>query len=147
MTEQQKNTLNMLNNKYLWYKSKRYHMTRAQMDTEWNKRHGEIQNANEKIRSNSDSQMHRALQILLEQCKTTKERAYMMRIYQKPVSKKEKDIVAKAHAQAKYERMMSHRRYKEDKNKKKDPNVYYRDQYGYKYYVNKKGFRVYVDDE
>jgi hypothetical protein len=147
MSAKEKKDLDTLNNKYNWYKSKRYHMTRAQMDKEWSRRWGEIQIGNAHVVSRSDSLMRRPLQILLEGKTTIKERAYMMRIYMKPVSFEEKELVKRAKEQAKWERERSFRPYKADKGKKRGRGLTYKDEYGYEYYIDGKGNRVYIDED
>lgn len=136
--------LNELKNKYLWYKANRYKMSREDMDYAWDRRWTEILASNSMVRSRSDALLPRPLQILLEEAKTAKERAYLMRIYQKPVSFEEKELVRKARNQAIWEKR------KEDgpqvfaDDAKKKRNEKYIDEYGYEYYLNDKGQRIYL---
>jgi hypothetical protein len=150
MTQEEKTRVDYLMNKYNWYKSMRYkYSSREEMDRRWEQRHEAIEATNKIVASRRDSMLTRPLQILLEGITDPKQRAYLMRIYQKPVSFKEKEMVRKARAQAAWERRRADgpMRYPEDRRKKRGRDQIYTDEYGYKYYVDERGNRVYVDDE
>ena len=117
------------------------------MDRRWQQRHEAIEATNKIVKSRRDAMLPRPLQILLEGITDPKQRAYMMRIYQKPVSFKEKEMVRKARAQAEYERRRAEgpMKYREDRKKKRGRDQIYTDEYGYKYYVDERGNRVYLD--
>lgn len=144
MTDEEKTRLTELKNKYLWFKANRFKLTREQMEYEWDRRWAAIEDANKMAKSRSDAMLPRPLQILLAKAKSQKERAYMMRIYQKPISFEEKEMVRKARGQAIWERrkLDGPMRYPEDKKKKK--NKKYIDEYGYEYYLDDSGQRVYL---
>lgn len=144
LTDEEKNTLTELKNKYLWFKANRFKLTREQMEYEWDRRWSAIQDSNKVTKSRSDAMLPRPLQILLEGAETQKERAYLMRIFQKPVSFEEKEIVRKARNQAIWERRKADgpMTYPEDSSKKR--NKKYIDEYGYEYYLDDKGQRVYL---
>ena len=95
-----------------------------------------------------DAMLPRPLQILLEGVKDPKKRAYMMRIYQKPISFEEKEMVRKARNQAEWERRRSEppRRYAEDRNKRTGRDQIYTDEFGYEYYLDDSGIRIYLDN-
>lgn len=144
LTDEEKETLAELKNKYLWFKANRFKMTREQMEYEWDRRWSAIQESNKVTKSRSDAMLPRPLQILLEGAETQKERAYLMRIFQKPISFEEKEIVRKARNQAIWERRKAEgpMTYPEDASKKK--NKKYIDEYGYEYYLDDKGQRIYL---
>lgn len=144
LTDDEKIRLKELKNKYLWYKSNRFKMTREEMDEAWDRRWAEILASNDMVKSRSDAMLPRPLQILLEGAKDQKERIYLMRIYQRPVSFEEKELVRKARNQAIWERRKEEgpKRYPEDASKKR--NQKYIDEYGYEYYLDDKGQRIYL---
>lgn len=144
LTAEEKETLKELMSKYQWYKANRFKLNRDEMDEAWERRWSEIVASNVEAKGRTDAMLSRPLQILLEGKKTIKERAYMMRIYQKPISFEEKELVKKARAQAQWEKRKEEApiKYPEDKRKKK--NQKYTDEYGYEYYLNDKGQRIYL---
>ena len=144
LTDDEKYRMKELKNKYLWYKANRFKMTREEMDEAWDRRWNEILASNDMVKSRSDAMLPRPLQILLEGAKDQKERIYLMRIYQKPISFEEKELVRKARNQAIWERRKEEgpKRYPEDASKKR--NQKYIDEYGYEYYLDDKGQRVYL---
>jgi len=143
LTDEEKYRLKELKNKYLWYKSNRFKMTREDMDHAWDKRWAEIVASNDMVRSRSDSLLPRPLQILLAQATSQKDRVYLMRIYQKPVSFEEKERVRRARSQAIWERRKKDGPSYFPEDRKKERNEKYIDDLGYEYYLNDKGQRVY----
>ena len=144
MTDEEILRLKELKNKYLWYKANRYKMSREDLDEKWEKRWGAIAASNSMVKSRSDALLPRPLQILLADAKNQKDRVYLMRIYQKPVSFEEKERVRRARNQAIWEKRKKDgpAYFKEDKDKKR--NEKYIDDFGYEYYLNDRGQRVYL---
>lgn len=144
LTEEENVRLKELKNKFLWYKANRFKMSREELDIAWEKRWTDILASNSIVKGRSDSMLPRPLQILLEGAKNKKERIYLMRIYQKPVSFEEKEMVRKARNQAIWEKRKENgpQYYAEDSRKKR--NEKYTDENGYEYYLNDKGQRIYL---